>query len=211
MVRMREKVVLFYRLFSVFFRIGPSTFGGGYAMIPIMEKEIIVKRGWLTPEEMGNAISIAGSAPGGVGINAAAFIGYRVAGMPGAVAAVAGMTMPTFIIVCLLSLFYSLFAHQAKLAAALKGIHGAVIALIFIAVFKMAKTALFDRTTKLVAAAALGLLSFTSVNQLAVIIGGIGIGMIAVAVKEKLGIRARTEKESPPRQAQALVYPEYYI
>lgn len=206
-----EKMMLLFRMFLVFLRIGPSTFGGGYAMIPVIEKEVVTKRGWLPQSEMGNLITIAGSAPGGVGINAAAFIGYRLGGIPGAVVAVMGITMPTFVIVCVLSLFYSLFEHQVKVAAALKGIHGAVIALIILAAYKMAKTALFDWTTKAVFAAALLLLLFTSVDQLIVMLGGIGIGIIAVVAKERRGFKAKTEKGEEKLDAQGLNYPEYYI
>ncbi|MBP3965890.1 chromate transporter [Paenibacillus lignilyticus] len=206
----KDKLLLLFRVFGVFFQIGPSTFGGGYAMIPVIEKEVITKRGWLAQSEMGSVITIAGSAPGGVGINAAAFIGYRVGGIPGAVAAVAGITMPTFVIVCVLSMCYSLFEYQVKVAAALKGIHGAVIALIMLAAYKMAKTALFDRTTKLVSAAALLLLLFTSINQIVVMLGGIVVGIVVVMTKQKLGFQANTEKDEA-KTTQGLAYPEYYI
>ncbi|QHW33157.1 chromate transporter [Paenibacillus rhizovicinus] len=206
----KDNMLLLFRVFWVFFRIGPSTFGGGYAMIPVIEKEVITKRGWLASSEMGNVIAIAGSAPGGVGINAAAFIGYRLGGIPGAVAAVLGITMPTFVIVCVLSLFYSLFEHQVKVAAALKGIHGAVIALIIMAAYKMAKAALFDRTTKLVAAATLLLLLFTSINQVVVMLGGACVGIVVVMTKKKLGYQAKTEKEEAKTNP-GFLYPEYYI
>lgn len=207
----RSKAALLLRVFWTFCRIGPSTFGGGYAMIPVIEKEVVTKQGWIAESDMGNIVSIAGSAPGGVGVNAAAFIGYRVAGIPGATAAVVGITLPTFLIVFLLSLFYSIFEHNEKIAAALKGIQGAIIALIMIAAYKMAKTSLFDLSTKLVAAAALGALIFTPIHPLFIILGGIGAGMILIGAKEKLGMNANTEKRVQQQATKELIYPEYYI
>lgn len=134
------RISLLFQLFWVFVRIGPVTFGGGYAMIPMIEREISAKRKWLGEEEMDEILSLAGAAPGGVGVNAAAFIGYRLAGVTGAIAAIAGITIPTFIIVCLLSAVYSQLTDQPKVIAAMKGINGAVIALILVAAYRMVRT-----------------------------------------------------------------------
>ncbi len=73
-----------WNIFWAFFKIGPTTFGGGYAMIPVLEREVVQKRQWVNGNEMSDVLSIAGSAPGGIGVNASAFIGYRLAGVPGA-------------------------------------------------------------------------------------------------------------------------------
>lgn len=211
MRNIRSKAALLLRVFWAFCRIGPSTFGGGYAMIPVIEKEVVTKQGWIPESDMGNIVSVAGSAPGGVGVNAAAYIGYRVAGIPGAMAAVIGITLPTFIIVFLLSLFYSFFENNEKIAAALKGIQGSIIALIIIAAYKMAKTSLFDVSTKVVAAVAFAALIFTPIHPLFIILGGIGAGMILIGAKEKLGMKANTEKMERQHGTKELIYPEYYI
>ena len=211
MLNWKTNTVMSLRIFVAFFRMGPLTFGGGYAMMPAIEREIIKKRGWLTQDDLGNLISIAGSAPGGVAINAAAFIGYRVGGIPGAVAAVVGITMPTFLIVCLLSLFYAQFQDNAKVVAAFKGIHGAIVAFIIAAAYRMAKAAWLDIPTKLASAAAFALLMFTSIYQPLLILGGIVAGIVIVLAKEKLGFKARTEQPTSAESQQAPVYPEYYI
>lgn len=205
------KTALLLQLFWTFCRIGPSAFGGGYAMIPIIEREAVMKRGWIPESELGDLFTIAGSAPGGVGVNAAAFIGYRTAGVLGAIAAVAGITLPTFAIVFLLGIGYSTFEHNAKVAAALQGIHGAVIALIAAAAYKMAKTSLFDKATVGVAAIALLLLLWMRLHPAILMLMGIAAGVVIVRMKERMGMRAATEKTTPSGMSGEPIYPEYYI
>src|SRR5262249_55661867 len=156
--------MLLPQLFWAFFRIGPSTFGGGYAMVPAIQREIVEKRQWIDVGELANMVSLSGSAPGGVGVNSAAYIGYRKAGLAGAVAAVVGMVMPTFLIVLGLSLFYLFFQDNPKVEAALKGIRGAVVALILLAAYRMTKASIFDASTASVAIGALLLLLLTGLN-----------------------------------------------
>src|SRR4051812_8766650 len=117
----KHKLMMLSQLFWAFFRIGPSTFGGGYAMMPSIEREVVVKKQWMEDKELADMMSLAGSAPGGVGVNAAAFVGFRKAGIAGAIAAVTGVTLPTLLIVIALSVFYLLFQDNPKVAAALKG------------------------------------------------------------------------------------------
>ncbi|WP_046216222.1 chromate transporter [Paenibacillus wulumuqiensis] len=197
-------------LFLVFFKIGPATFGGGYAMIPMIEREIVHKRRWINEQELDDLLSLAGSAPGGVGVNASTFIGYRMGRVPGAIAALLGITFPTFLIVFAISLFYSRFGDVHKVQAAFLGIKGAVIGLIAVAAYRMGKNALFDRTTIIVAAGALILLLLTGLNPVILILCGLLLGILIIRVKKHFGLNARTEKERPAdqdRQAQI----EYYI
>jgi chromate transporter len=197
----RERtVIMLNRLFWTFFRIGPSTFGGGYAMLPIIEREIA--------EEVGEMISLAGSAPGGVGVNAAAIVGYRKAGVAGAAAAVAGVTCPTFLIVLLLSALAVAFQHNPKLEAALKGMHGAVIALIVMAAYRMARTAVFDVTTAVASIATVIVLLLANIHPLYVIVLGLVSGMLVIQIKLWLGISARTERQPGVSSGAEL---EYYI
>nr|WP_255807393.1 chromate transporter [Cohnella mopanensis] len=198
------------QIFWVFFRIGPSSFGGGYAMIPVIEREVVQKRGWLGQEDISDLVSVAGTAPGGVGVNSAVFIGYRKAGVAGACMAVLGITLPTFAIVFLLSVFYLYFENNPKIAAALKGIHGAIIALILLAAFKMVKTSIFDVATTVIVIAALGMLIFTSIHPIYVIASGVIAGILIVGAKERMGLNVRMEKETTPSSEQ-LLFPEYYI
>ncbi len=198
------------QIFMAFLKIGPSTFGGGYAMIAIIEREIVEHRGWMDPEEMGDMVSIAGSAPGGVAVNSAAFIGYRLGGVMGALAAVIGITLPTTLIVLLLSLTYALFQDNVKVAAALKGVHAAVVALILVAGWKMARSALFDSITYFLCAAALALLLFTSIHSIWLILGGPAVGAAAIGIRRIKKLEIRTEPEKTHHEQEAML-PEYYI
>ncbi|TCM86201.1 chromate transporter [Paenibacillus sp. BK033] len=205
----KERLYFLAQLFWVFVRIGPSTFGGGYAMMPVIEREVVNKRQWIAEKELADVVSLAGSAPGGVGVNAAAFIGYRKAGVPGAAMAVIGVTLPTFIIIIALSLFYLKFQDNPKVVAALKGIHGAVVALIVMSAYRMAKAAIFDKTTLIMLVFALLILLALPLTPLYIVAAGILAGIGMVRVKEKTGQQAHTEK--PSSSSQELMYPEYYI
>lgn len=204
------RMKLIGQIFGVFLKIGPSTFGGGYAMIATIEQEIVHRKGWMTQEEMGDMVSISGSAPGGVAVNAAAFIGYRLAGVPGAVTAVTAITLPTFIIVFLLSLLSAIFKDNVKVAAALKGIHAAVVSLIIVAAFKMWRTSILDAATLVIAAVAVALLLFTGIYSFYLILGGPMAGIAVVLIKRKYGMAVRTEKERTEEKRE-LHFPEYYI
>ncbi|MFC5653686.1 chromate transporter [Paenibacillus solisilvae] len=206
----KERLGILLQLLWVFFRIGPSTFGGGYAMMPVIEREIVERKKWFDKADMADMISLAGSAPGGVGVNAAAFVGFRKAGFLGAVAAVMGVTFPTFLIVIILSLFYLYLNDNPKIEAALKGIHGAVVALILMAAYRMFKTSVFDAATASVSIAALMVL-FANINPLYIIIFGLLGGIVLIQVKKLMGLKANTEKISSETQKPESVYLEYYI
>lgn len=207
----KTRVSLLFQLFWAFLRIAPVTFGGGYAMIPMIEREITAKRKWISEAEMDDILSLAGSAPGGVGVNASAFIGYRLGGVFGAIAAIAGITIPTFIIVCLMSSGYSQFADHPKVDAAMKGIHGAVIALIMLAAYRMAKNAVFDKTTCATAIIVLVVLLVSGINPIYMIAIGLVIGIVLLQVKQMLGLQVRTERECLDYSNEEAKYPEYYI
>ena len=126
-------------LFATFAKIGLFTFGGGYAMISIIENECVEKKKWITHEDMMNVTVIAESTPGPIAINCASFVGYKKAGMLGALAATIGMVLPSFIIIYVISKFLSDFLAIRWIANAFKGIKIAVGVLIFNAAVKMIK------------------------------------------------------------------------
>ncbi|CAM4215467.1 chromate transporter [Paenibacillus endophyticus] len=197
------------QLFFAFFKIAPASFGGGYAMMPLIEREIVVKRQWFTEVEMADMLSMAGIAPGGVAVNAAALIGYRKAGITGAVAAIAGLTLPTFLIVISISYAYFYLRNEPKVEAALRGIHAAVIAMILMAAYRMAKISVFDISTACVMAAALFAMLLLHKNPLFVILFGLVIGLVIVRGKELVGLSVNTEKAGS--SAKTMLEPEYYI
>jgi len=209
-----QQLKMLLPLFWTFLKIGPSTFGGGYAMISVIEHEAVTKHGWIDEQEFGDVVAIAGSAPGGIGVNAAAFIGYRLAGIAGAIISIVGITLPTFLIVLGLSFLYLNFNSNTKVIAAMKGIQGAVIALIISAAYRMAKTALFDISTIVIASITLIVLIFTPINPIYAIVSGLLIGVVNVTIKLALGLKVQTEKVKNKKQSgqqQEAVYLEYYI
>ena len=130
---------LWLQLFLIFFKIGLFTFGGGYAMLGIITENCVEKRKWITGEDMMNITVIAETTPGPVAINAATFVGYRTAGIWGAICATLGVVLPSFIIIYVISMFLESFLEIALIANAFKGIKIAVGFLIVQAGLKLTK------------------------------------------------------------------------
>ena len=131
---MKEKQIkhrkLLWELFCVFFKIGLFTFGGGYAMISIIEDACVDRRGWITKEEMDDLVVVAESTPGPIAINCATYVGRRQAGLAGALCATLGMILPSFLVIFAISRFLDRFLEIRVVANAFKGIKLAVCILI---------------------------------------------------------------------------------
>lgn len=128
-----------WSIFFSFLKIGAFTFGGGYAMIPLIEAEMIQKRGWLNHEEFINQLTIAQSVPGPIALNTAVFVGYKTRGVKGAFAALIGVVIPSFFIILLIATCFTDFKDNNIVAAAFKGMRPAVVALIAAPLINMAK------------------------------------------------------------------------
>ena len=126
-------------LFFTFFKIGLFTFGGGYAMIALLEEEFIQRRKWLDKDEFLDMAAIAESTPGPVAINSATYLGYKLAKVPGAATATVAVCLPSFLIIYAISLFFEQFTQLTVIANAFKGIQVCVIYLIFSAGVRMLK------------------------------------------------------------------------
>ena len=126
-------------LFFTMLKIGLFTFGGGYAMIALLENEFVTKRGWLEQEEFLDVAAIAESTPGPIAINSATYIGFKQAGILGSVVATLGMTLPSFCIIYAISLFFDAFLSLTAVACAFRGIQIAVLYLILSAGLRMLK------------------------------------------------------------------------
>lgn len=126
-------------LFFTFFKIGLFTFGGGYAMIALLEEEFIQRRKWLDKDEFLDMAAIAESTPGPVAINSATYLGYKLAKVPGAATATVAVCLPSFLIIYAISLFFEQFTQLTVIANAFKGIRVCVIYLIFSAGVRMLK------------------------------------------------------------------------
>ena len=127
--------------FLTFFKIGIVTFGGGYAMIPMIEEEVVNKHHWTSKEELLDLIAIAQSCPGVFAVNISTFIGYKLNKKAGAFCTTLGAALPSFIIILLIAMFFHQFADNKVVAAMFRGIRPAVVALIAAPTFRLAKSA----------------------------------------------------------------------
>lgn len=126
-------------LFATMFKIGLFTFGGGYAMIALLENELIAKKQWMTNDEFTDMVAIAESTPGPIAVNSATYLGYRRAGVAGAAFATLGVALPSFIIIFAISLFFDAFLSLKAVAAAFRGVQACVVYLILSAGVRMFK------------------------------------------------------------------------
>ncbi|MBR5466621.1 MAG: chromate transporter [Bacteroidaceae bacterium] len=129
-----------FELFLTFAKIGLFTIGGGYAMIPLIKETVVDKKQWTTEEDLMDLIAVAQSCPGVFAINISVFIGYRMRRLPGALMCALGAALPSFIIILAIAMFFRQFKDNPTVASIFRGIRPAVVALIAVPVFKMART-----------------------------------------------------------------------
>lgn len=157
-------------LFLTFLKIGAFTFGGGYAMIPVIQREIVEKRGWISDDDILDIIAIAESTPGPIAINSATFVGYQVAGFWGSVAATFGVVLPAFAIIYIISFFLRQFQDIKAIKYAFIGIRAGVLSLLINAVIKMGKKCPKNIFSYMVVALSFVAVAIFNVNVLFVII-----------------------------------------
>ena len=126
-------------LFGTFLKIGAFTFGGGYAMVALLEHEFVEEKQWVSREEFLDMVAIAESTPGPVAVNSATYIGYKIGGTAGAAASTAAVSLPSFVVIYIISLFFDRFLSLTVVANAFKGIQACVVYLILSAGLKMLK------------------------------------------------------------------------
>jgi chromate transporter len=131
---------MLWQLFISFLKIGAFTFGGGYAMVPLIEREVIDKKGWVKREDFLDLLTIAQSAPGPIALNTAVFVGYRIRGLKGALSALMGIVLPAFAIILLVAIFFADIRDNQYVDAAFKAMRPAVVALIVAPIVGLAKS-----------------------------------------------------------------------
>lgn len=161
--------------FLTFTRIGLFTIGGGYAMIPLIEADVVEKKQWVNKEEFLDLMAIAQSCPGIFAVNISIFIGYKLRGTRGSIACALGTILPSFFIMLCLALFFQQFRGNATMESIFKGIRPAVVALIAAPIFKMGKSARISRTNIWIpVAAALLIWQFGLSPIYVIILAGLG-------------------------------------
>lgn len=162
-------------LFKTFFKIGAFTLGGGYAMIPIIEAEVVDRYRWIGKEEFLDLIAIAQSCPGVFAINISTFIGYKLLGRKGALCCTTATALPSFLIILLIAMFFHQFMDVKWIAAMFRGIRPAVVALIAAPTFKLAKSAKIGWSTVWIPVVSALLIWLLGANPIYIIIAA-GIG-----------------------------------
>lgn len=172
-------------LFLTFLRIGAFTFGGGLAMIPLIQREICTKRKWMEDEEILEIVAIAESTPGPVAVNTATFVGYRTAGFAGAFLATLGVVLPAFLIISLLSLVLQQFQELRAVRYAFVGIRAAVLALLLKALWSMFRMVKKGAFAYIIMAVSFLLTAILKLDAVFVLIGCAVFGLIWSAIHGK--------------------------
>ncbi len=176
-----------WELFTMFFRIGAFTFGGGYAMLPIIQNEVVEKRKWATDDEIIDYYAIGQCTPGVIAVNTATFIGYKKKGIIGGIAATLGVVLPSLMIITIIATFFKHFQDYKVVQYAFGGIRVGVVALIANTVLKMLKQTVKDRMGIAIFISAFLIIAFIDISPIVVIVMAALVGIFSgknVEVKE---------------------------
>lgn len=176
---MRELVSILWS----FLKIGAFTFGGGYAMIPIIQHEVINKRRWLSEREFSDLLTLAQAAPGPISLNTAVFVGYKQRKYMGALAAIVGVVIPSFVIILLVAIFFANIRHNHWVDAAFRGMRPAVVALIIAPIVGLTRGMRWWMVS--VALATAVVVWHFGISPVWFLIGGAAIGLLCAARKGK--------------------------
>ncbi|MBO5918989.1 MAG: chromate transporter [Bacteroidales bacterium] len=161
---------IYLDIFTCFAKIGAFTIGGGYAMIPIIQKEVVDKRGWISEEDFMDVLAISQSAPGILAVNISIFLGHKLRGTRGSIVATLGSTLPSFTIILLIAMFFAGYQDNPTVMAIFKGIRPVVVSLIAVPMINMAKKAKLNFFTGALAALTALLIIFLKVSPLYILL-----------------------------------------
>lgn len=176
-------------LFGLFFKIGIMTFGGGYAMLPMLERELVTKRNYVTMEEIMDYFAVGQCTPGIIAVNTATFIGFKRKGIPGGIFATLGVVTPSILIITALASVLQLIAGNEIAESAFRGISVAVCALIIQAILKLIKTGIKDALTLGVAIGAFIAMFFLDASPIIVILVAAVIGVLSKRIFDKFSAK----------------------
>jgi chromate transporter len=179
----KNKVSIFIELYMLFFKLGCFSFGGGYAAVPLIEREVVEEKKWMEKEQIVDIFAVAQALPGAIALNAAGFIGYTVAGLSGSIISIIGNLTPSVGIVLTLSILFSKVSDNPIVQSAFQGIRPAIIGLIAYAAYKIAKTSLVDVTTVIIMILAFVASTFFNIAPIPLIVFGAVAGIVVKQVK----------------------------
>ena len=186
---MNNKASTLLKLFLTFLKIGAFTFGGGYAMIPLIQKEAVEKQQWVTDDDILEIIAIAESTPGPIAINAATFVGFRTCGFWGAFCATFGVVLPSFMIITIISRVLQQFQELRAVRYAFMGIRAGVLALILKALWGMYRKCPKHPMAYVIAAMAFVLVALLDVDVMLVILLCAVLGLVSSWLAERRSVR----------------------
>ena len=194
---MKDKLIRYVQLFTAFFKIGLFTFGGGMSMLPMLQKELVESKKWLTEEEILNYFAIGQCTPGIIAVNVATFCGYKRAGLSGAIVSTIGIVCPSWIVITLIAGSISRFSDIVWIQRAMKGVYVAVAALLARAVFTFGKTIITDFVTAGIAVGAFLAMSVWNISGILIVLAAGIIGFCAQIIRngKRASGRRKEDKE----------------
>ena len=177
-------MVPLWKIFMVFAKIGSFTIGGGYAMIPLIREEL-VKRGWVSDEELPDIIALAQSAPGVLAVNMSIFAGYKMRGFKGSVAATLGSSLPSFLIILLIAMLFTGYQDNPVVVRIFKGIRPVVVSLILVPMINMARKGNKTWWAWAISAATLFMVAFMNFSPIYILLTLIVIAICVTLIKER--------------------------
>ena len=192
---MKDKLIRYVQLFTAFFKIGLFTFGGGMSMLPMLQRELVESKQWLTEEEILNYFAIGQCTPGIIAVNVATFCGYKRAGLSGAIVSTIGIVCPSWIVITLIAGSISRFSDIVWIQRAMKGVYVAVAALLARAVFTFGKKIITDFVTAGIAVGAFLAMSVWNISGILIVLAAGIIGFCAQIIRNGKKTSGRREED----------------
>ena len=179
---------LLFEIFIAFFKIGTFTIGGGYAMIPLIEKEVVDKKKWVGKDDFVDMLALAQSSPGPIAVNTSIFTGYKVAGIAGSIVAVLGAVLTAFIVLLIVAMYFIGMKDNTVVERIFKGMRPAVVALIAAPVIRMGKSAKITRKTIIIPIAVVVLVTFLKLSPIYIIIASAIGGLLYGVIRRRIAL-----------------------
>jgi len=179
----QSSLKLLFEIFISFLKLGCVGFGGGYSMIPLIEREVVEEKKWVDKEKIIDIFAVAESLPGATALNSSGFVGYAVAGIPGAIVALVGNMIPSVVIVLTLSVLFVQYSTYPAVKSAFRGIYPVIVGMIGYAANKIGKTAIRDAIGIVLAAISFVAALFLQIEPIPLIIFGAVAGLIINSIK----------------------------
>lgn len=174
-----------FKLFSTFASIGAITFGGGYAMLPFLEREVVTKNKWASETQILDYYSLSQCTPGIIAVNVSTFIGYKERGIKGAIAATLGIIFPSLLIITIIAAILTNFSDNIYVDRAFSGIRVAVCALILQSIIKLSKKSIIDKVSFLIFILILVALFLFHLSTILIVVIGIVVGLVSSSLLNK--------------------------